>query len=233
MATPAEQPGSPSRLRPVYSNGMETSGPKKQTPNSRPVLTAKTEAGTRRDPLTSVDGGWTLGGPAGRGRLSELRPLLFPLSSRDVHPESSAQCGQAARGRGQADAPRCGPALPPDRGRSAGGGQGPGTERGPVSGPAQPQRRGGTAHRRGGGRRSGQGERGRGETSEVGPGRGRSCLTSRASGSESSLPNPDQWIHRSTLQSRGGRRVDSRLLVCPHRRTDASPGQRHQGELPG
>lgn len=65
MVMPAEQPEPPSRLRPVYSNRMETSGPKKQTPNSRPVLTAKTEAGMMRDPLTSVDGGWTLGGPAG------------------------------------------------------------------------------------------------------------------------------------------------------------------------
>lgn len=62
MATHAEPPGPPSRLRPVYGNGMETSGPQKQTPNSRPVLTAKTAAGPMREPLTSVDGGWTPGG---------------------------------------------------------------------------------------------------------------------------------------------------------------------------
>lgn len=58
MVTPAEQQEPLSHLRPFYGNGMEPSGPKKETSNSRPVLTAKTQVGTMKDLLTSVDGGF-------------------------------------------------------------------------------------------------------------------------------------------------------------------------------
>lgn len=55
---PAEQQKPPSHLRPWYNDGMEPSGPKKETFKSRPVMTAKTQAGSIQGPLTSVDGGF-------------------------------------------------------------------------------------------------------------------------------------------------------------------------------
>lgn len=56
VAKPAEQQEPPSHLRPLYNNRMETSGPKKESSKSRPVMTAKTQVGSIKDPLTSVDG---------------------------------------------------------------------------------------------------------------------------------------------------------------------------------
>lgn len=60
MVTPAEQQEPQSRLRPFYNNEMETSGPRKETSNSRPVLAAQTQVGRMKELLTSVDGGFTL-----------------------------------------------------------------------------------------------------------------------------------------------------------------------------
>lgn len=68
MGTAAEQREPLAHLRPVYNNGMEASGPKKETSNSRPELTAKTQAGAMQDLLTSVDGGFTLAGPKATGQ---------------------------------------------------------------------------------------------------------------------------------------------------------------------
>lgn len=62
----AEQQGPLSHPRGFYNDGMESSGPRKQT-NSRPGLTAKTQVGTMKDPLTSVDGTFTPDGPTAVG----------------------------------------------------------------------------------------------------------------------------------------------------------------------
>lgn len=60
MAKPPEQQEPPSHLRPLFNNRMETSGPKKESSKSRPVMTAKAQVGSIKDPLTSVDGGFTV-----------------------------------------------------------------------------------------------------------------------------------------------------------------------------
>lgn len=61
----------PSHLRPVFNNRMETSGPKKESSKSRPGLTATAQVGSIKDPLTSVDGGFTVLGPhSGSGKFS-------------------------------------------------------------------------------------------------------------------------------------------------------------------
>lgn len=62
VVTPAEQ--QESHLRALYSNRMGTSGPRKETSDSRPVLTTKTQAGTIKDLLTSGAGGSAPDGPA-------------------------------------------------------------------------------------------------------------------------------------------------------------------------
>lgn len=59
----------PSHLRPVFNNRMETSGPKKESSKSRPGLTATAQLGSIKEPLTSVDGGFTVLGPhSGSGK---------------------------------------------------------------------------------------------------------------------------------------------------------------------
>ncbi|XP_056913826.1 receptor-type tyrosine-protein phosphatase N2-like isoform X2 [Takifugu flavidus] len=50
-----EQQEPPSHLRPLFNNRMETSGPREESSKSRPVLTAKAQVGSIKDPLTSVD----------------------------------------------------------------------------------------------------------------------------------------------------------------------------------
>lgn len=70
MAKPPEQQEPPSHLRPLFNNRMETSGPKKESSKSRPAMTAKAQVGSIKDPLTSVDGGFTVVGPhSGSGKL--------------------------------------------------------------------------------------------------------------------------------------------------------------------
>lgn len=59
MAKPAEQQEPPAHLRPPFNNRMETPGPKKESSKSRPVMPAKAPVGSIRDPLTSVDGGFS------------------------------------------------------------------------------------------------------------------------------------------------------------------------------
>lgn len=52
-----EEPQAPSsRLRPFYSNGIETSGLKKETSKSRLLKMGRTQGASVKDPLTSVDG---------------------------------------------------------------------------------------------------------------------------------------------------------------------------------
>lgn len=60
------EPAAEQQLRPFYSNGAEPSGPKKEASNPRPVMTSKAPGGSMKEPLTSVDGGFTVRGPEAR-----------------------------------------------------------------------------------------------------------------------------------------------------------------------
>ncbi|XP_070774384.1 receptor-type tyrosine-protein phosphatase N2-like [Enoplosus armatus] len=53
--SPQEQEAPSSRLRPFYSNGIETSGLKKELPKSRLLKMGRTQGASVKDPLTSVD----------------------------------------------------------------------------------------------------------------------------------------------------------------------------------
>lgn len=69
MAKPPEQQEPPSHLRPPFNSRMETSGPRKESSKSRAVLAATAQVGSIKDPLTSVDGGFTVLGPhSGSGK---------------------------------------------------------------------------------------------------------------------------------------------------------------------